>query len=192
MNFSLSKILIVTSVSILLGGCISAKSRPVETAEVAAPAPAPAPAPVKVDLDSDGDGVLDSKDLCPDTPPGVRVDADGCEIIFTVEGVNFDTNKSTLKPAALEKLGVAASLLNSSPGKNFQIVGHTDSVGADDYNEALGHRRAVSVLNFLTKNGVAQSRLSTESFGETRPVASNDTEEGRAQNRRVEIVAAPN
>ncbi len=190
MNPVLTRAMIVSSLAIALSGCISAKSRPVELAEEATPAPAPATA--AIDIDSDGDGVLDSVDRCPGTPPGVKVDAQGCEIVFTLKGVNFDTDKSTLRPEATQRLTEAAAIITSNSTANYEIVGHTDSVGSEDYNKSLGYRRAVAVLNFLTRNGVRQSRLSTESFGELHPVASNDTEAGRAQNRRVEIVAIPN
>jgi len=190
MNPVLYRAIATTSIALVLAGCISAKSRPVELSEEATPAPAPAPA--VVDIDSDGDGVLDSADRCPDTAPGVKVDSTGCEIVFTLKGVNFDTDKSTLKAGAAERLLDAAAIISSNPNANYEIAGHTDSDGTDEYNKSLGYRRAVTVLNFLTRNGVRQSRLSTESYGESRPVASNDTEEGKAMNRRVEIVAIPN
>jgi len=170
----------------LIQGCVSAKSTPVEEAEVAAPAPVAAAAvPVG---DSDGDGVLDDVDECPNTRPGVQVDARGCEIILSITGPLFEFDKSTLTQDAQGKLIQAAALLKDNPAKSIQVAGHTDSKGSDAYNIKLGQRRADSVAGFLIQQGIEPARLSTVTYGESEPVASNDTDAGRAQNRRVEIV----
>lgn len=176
----------VASMLLLAGviqGCVSAKSTPVEEAEPAAPAPVVQPIG-----DSDGDGVLDDVDECPNTRAGVEVDARGCEIILSINGPLFEFDKSTLTADAQGKLSVAAEVLRKNPAKAVQIAGHTDSRGSDDYNIKLGMRRAESARAFLVSQGIDANRLSTQTYGESEPVASNDTDAGRAQNRRVEIV----
>ena len=81
-----------------------------------------------------------------------------------------------------------AVFMRDNPRVKVEIQGHTDSVGTEDYNQALGMRRAEAVFDYLTSKGVSTDRLQTVSFGETRPVAPNDTAEGRAQNRRVDLI----
>jgi len=101
--------------------------------------------------------------------------------------VLFDFDKSTIKPAAANELDTLARQMNDNPQQNFEVQGHTDSVGSDAYNLGLSERRAASVANYLESKGVNGSRMTTVGYGEKNPVASNDTEEGRAQNRRVEV-----
>lgn len=167
----------------LVQGCVSAKSVPAEEAEPAAPAPV-----VEAVGDSDGDGVLDDVDECPNTREGVQVDNRGCEIILSISGPLFDFDKSTLTQDAQSKLADAAVVLNENPAKAVQVAGHTDSVGTEEYNLGLGQRRADAVRSYLVQLGVDAARMTTQSYGESEPVASNDTSEGRSQNRRVEIV----
>ena len=132
--------------------------------------------------DRDGDGVLDDKDKCPNTPKGAIVDRDGC---WAFHGVLFDFDKSTIK-AGYEKLFDNAILvLESNPSLTAEIQGHTDSKGAESYNQSLSESRAAAVKQHLVNNGISASRLTTVGFGESQPVASNDTEAGRAHNRRV-------
>jgi len=102
--------------------------------------------------------------------------------------VLFDTGSSTLKPATREKLAKISGIVLAHPGLTLQIEGHTDSVGGDQMNQQLSERRADSVRDFLISQGVAGSSVSAQGFGKTRPVASNDTAEGRQKNRRVELV----
>ena len=136
--------------------------------------------------DQDGDGVCDEDDLCPNTPPGAPVDERGCWIAAYSQFFDFD--KAEVKSAFLPRIKHAAEVLNRNTGLPTVIIaGHTDNVGNPDYNLRLGLRRAEAVKALLVKYGVASERLRTESFGETRPVATNDTEEGRARNRRVEF-----
>ena len=102
-------------------------------------------------------------------------------------GLLFDTGKSVLKPAAQADLEQLAVTLNKYSGTVLLIEGHADSQGAEDYNQKLSEARAHAVASFLARSGVDISRFTILGYGESQPVASNDTPEGRAQNRRVEI-----
>lgn len=166
----------------------SPKAEPPPPAPEPKPAPPPKPEPEK---DSDGDGVVDSRDDCPDTPRGTPVDARGCPEIPDLEGVHFDFDKATLTPAATQILDGAATTLERNPHVRIEIVGHTDSVGSDSYNQGLSERRAESVRSYLLDKGVAPGRITAEGRGESAPVTDNDTSEGRARNRRVELTARP-
>jgi OmpA-OmpF porin, OOP family len=107
----------------------------------------------------------------------------------TLYGIYFDTNKADLKPESTAALVEIAKLLKTDPSLKLLVVGHTDSVGGYDPNMALSDRRAAAVLQELTsKHGIAASRLRSVGVGMAAPVASNDTDEGRAKNRRVELV----
>jgi len=110
---------------------------------------------------------------------------------LVLRGVNFDFDKATLQPAGVPILQEAAKILNDNPGVSVEVQGYTDSIGTDAYNLRLSQRRANTVKNFLVKQGVSSSRLTTKGYGESNPVASNETAEGRAQNRRVELVPQP-
>ena len=113
-------------------------------------------------------------------------------LIVSLSDVLFDFNKATLKPGAREKLAKLAGILLAYPGNyRIEIEGHTDAVGTDEYNLKLSEDRAESVRYFIVQSGIAENRiLGTRGFGEVRPVATNDTPEGRQMNRRVEIVIA--
>jgi OOP family OmpA-OmpF porin len=106
---------------------------------------------------------------------------------IVLRGVNFDFDKSEIRPDAAVILDEAASILNANPGRSVSVAGHTDSVGTDAYNQGLSERRAASVKDYLVGKGVDASRLSTSGYGESNPIASNDTADGRALNRRVEL-----
>jgi len=189
--------------------CVAPKEAP---APVQAPAPAPAPAPREAD--SDGDGVVDSKDKCPGTPAGRKVNADGCEIDsdgdglvdgvdqcptvyaktangcpppLVLEGVEFDFDKATLRPEAAAILDKTAASLEHWANANIEVAGHTDSIGSDEYNMKLSQQRAETVRDYLISKGIAADRLTAKGYGETNPVADNATEEGRFKNRRVEL-----
>lgn len=148
--------------------------------------PIPKPVPPK---DTDGDGVTDDKDVCPNTPRGVKVDATGCAIqqVIVLPDVTFEFNSSELTAMARNTLMSVAQGLAGQSNIELAIGGHTDSVGADAYNLKLSRERANSVRAFLISQGVSPQRLTATGYGEARPIASNDTEEGRAQNRRVEF-----
>ena len=152
------------------------------------PAPPPPPPPPNPDLD--GDGVLNEHDKCPNTRPGAVVDLDGCEVeaVIELEGVHFDFDKATLKPEAKAILDQAAALLAKHERVVVEVAGHTDSTGPEAYNQKLSERRANAVQDYLVEKGIRASRLSAKGYGESMPVASNDSKEGRAENRRVELV----
>ncbi len=109
-------------------------------------------------------------------------------LIVNMSDVLFDTGSATLRAPAREKLAKISGIVLAHPGLNLQIEGHTDSVGGDQMNQQLSERRADSVRDFLIAQGVAGSSVTAQGFGKTRPVASNDTAEGRQKNRRVELV----
>ena len=120
--------------------------------------------------------------------PGATVQRVGEGIAVTFpEGLLFPFDSDQLKPGARENLTNLAMSLKKYPKTNTMIVGHTDSQGADAYNQGLSERRASSAATFLASQGVPRERLATKGRGETESIASNDTESGRAMNRRVEI-----
>jgi OOP family OmpA-OmpF porin len=164
----------------------------------APPPPKPEPIPVPAqkpamdhNKDSDGDGVLDMLDECPNTPLGTPVDKRGCPEIPNLTGVNFDFDKHSLTSEGKSILDAAVRILDNNPHVRVEIVGYTDSKGSDDYNQALSERRANSVSDYLETNGINSNRLLATGRGESQPVADNDTREGRAMNRRVELTAHP-
>jgi OOP family OmpA-OmpF porin len=155
--------------------------------------PKPKPMPPK---DSDGDGVIDAKDECPGTPAGVKVNEVGCpeigETIISLVGVNFDTNKATIKPDSEAILNEAVIVLKDNASVHVRVEGHTDSRGADTYNQQLSQKRAEAVAAYLTAGGIAAERLSAVGYGESAPVAPNDTAENMYKNRRVDLVVTDN
>jgi OOP family OmpA-OmpF porin len=150
-------------------------------------------------LDSDGDGVYDGIDKCPGTPPGTAVDKDGCPLhagrpLFepgkeklVLEGVNFAFNSDELTPESHETLDNVAASLQDWSEVRVRVEGYTDNIGDAQYNLGLSDRRAKAVRDYLISKGIDASRLEWKGFGEADPVASNDTPEGRAKNRRVEL-----
>ncbi|MBC9250640.1 porin [Pseudomonas alcaligenes] len=156
-------------------------SKPVAAAE---------PAP-EVCSDSDNDGVCDNVDKCPDTPANVTVDADGCpavaEVVRVELDVKFDFDKSKVKEESYGDIKNLADFMNQYPSTSTTVEGHTDSVGTDAYNQKLSERRANAVREVLVNQyGVGAERVNSVGYGESRPVADNATEAGRAVNRRVE------
>jgi outer membrane protein OmpA-like peptidoglycan-associated protein len=109
-------------------------------------------------------------------------------LIVNMSDVLFDTAKFSLRPEAREKLAKVAGIVEGHPGLKLAVEGHTDSVGTDDYNQQLSEQRGGSVRDYLVAQGMAGGSVSSEGFGKTRPVASNDNAAGRQQNRRVELV----
>ncbi len=161
-----------------------AKAAPV----VAAVAPVVAKvAPVEAPKDSDSDGVIDSLDECPNTMAKSKVDSVGCMTLVNLN-INFDTNKSNIKDSYNTRIVEFANMLKANPKLKATIGAHTDSVGSDAYNQKLSERRAASTVEALKALKVDASKIKAVGYGETKPVASNDTVEGRAENRRVEAV----
>jgi OOP family OmpA-OmpF porin len=141
-------------------------------------------------LDSDGDGVPDYLDKCPGTPLGSVVDTDGCpRTLLTLRDVNFAFDSAQLTSQAKSILDSAVAAINANPSDSITVEGHTDSMGSDAYNSQLSQRRARAVVEYLVSKGVSASRLKAVGKGESNPVASNDTREGRSLNRRVVILA---
>jgi OOP family OmpA-OmpF porin len=104
-----------------------------------------------------------------------------------LRGIHFDFNKYDIKPEWAVVLDEAASTLNEHPEISVVVEGHTDAVGSVPYNQVLSEKRAEAVKSYLVRKGVSSMRLSAEGFGKLKPIADNDTDEGRAMNRRVEI-----
>ncbi len=121
----------------------------------------------------------------------VRREGEGIVIKFK-EQVLFAFNSSDLGGSAQTNLNKLVDVLNRYPDTNIAVIGHTDSKGTDAYNQSLSERRANAVINYLRSRNVASSRLSAKGMGESDPIASNDTDDGRAQNRRVEFVITAN
>jgi len=168
-------------------------------------------------VDSDGDGVPDDREQCPDTPAGTKVDERGCPIeeelptprsivenclevpkglkdvkiddrgCWILENVLFDFNKWKIKSKYYAQLDELAKMLKKNPDLQIMIQGHTDNVGAAEYNQGLSERRAHAVMMYLKKKGVEPKRLSTVGYGFKNPVASNETKQGKAKNRRVQL-----
>ncbi len=134
--------------------------------------------------DEDHDGVNDCNDQCPGTPSGAKVDSLGC---WVLHNVLFDVDKSTIKPVSFPILDETVHVFKKNPGVRVEIDGHTDSDGSDEHNLGLSQRRAEAVRQYLVGHGVAADRLTSKGFGESKPVASNETAEGKALNRRVEL-----
>jgi outer membrane protein OmpA-like peptidoglycan-associated protein len=150
--------------------------------------------------DADGDGVGDPADKCPNEPKDLREDparSDGCpkRVVVTAqrielnETVFFDSNKTTIQSKSFALLDeVATVILNNPQIKQIEVGGHTDGVGNDDKNLSLSLGRAESVVAYLVGRGVDKGRLTAVGYGETRPIDTNQSEAGRARNRRVELV----
>ena len=111
-------------------------------------------------------------------------------LIVNISDVLFDFNKYTLKPGAREKMAKVSGILLAYPGLKIRVEGHTDSIGSEEYNQRLSEQRADSVRDYLVAQGVSNGSVTAAGFGKTRPVDSNDTNEGRQQNRRVELVVS--
>ncbi len=140
--------------------------------------------------DNDGDGVENEIDQCPNTFPGLEVDSVGCPIrnqVLVLHNVHFEFDKYNLLPDSKQLLRKVAKSLSDQPLLKVQVAGHTDSLGSDQYNQVLSERRAASVRAFLVSEGVPAANIQSIGYGESRPVAENSSEEGRAMNRRVEI-----
>jgi len=113
--------------------------------------------------------------------------SDACAGVIRLRGVNFDFDRAEIRPASRPILDQAAQRLRQCGDERLQVEGHTDSIGADAYNQDLSERRARAVRDYLVSKGVNGGRISAAGFGESRPISTNDTPEGRFLNRRVEV-----
>jgi outer membrane protein OmpA-like peptidoglycan-associated protein len=111
-------------------------------------------------------------------------------LIVNMSDVLFDTGKYSLRPPAREKLAKVAGIVSGHPGLRLDVEGHTDSVGGDEYNQRLSEQRGAAVRDYLIQQGMPVSSVTAKGLGKTGPVASNDTAQGRQQNRRVELVVS--
>jgi len=148
-------------------------------------------------MDSDGDGVYDGIDQCPGTPAGAEVDERGCLVSIELTDVEFEFDSYQLTSAAAEYVREMADVIAEQADPNgtgiLELRGHTDSRGAAEYNQMLSERRAQAVLDYMLEVDPeiaafqAQDRIRAVGFGETQPIDTNDTDEGRQRNRRVEF-----
>lgn len=159
---------------------------------VAKPAPVVVKKPVpvtsiaKADGDQDKDGALDSMDKCPDTPRGYRVDPTGCPVSVDLR-LHFAFNSSVIPASDYPQVDKLAKIMrDNSPAKAI-IVGHTDVTGTDEYNQKLSERRSKALGDRLVKDGIAADRITTSGKGKKEPIATNNTREGRALNRRIHV-----
>ena len=168
------------------------KSEPIVVAEKPKPVvkeePKPQPVIVKeVPKDDDKDGVVNAEDQCLSTPAGRVVDADGCMKVITLR-VNFDFDNAKISNSYKYMISEVSDFIGENKNYTVELQGHTDSRGTAVYNQTLSEKRAFAVKKALEKLGINESRISTVGYGESKPVASNDTDEGRAENRRVDAL----
>lgn len=134
-----------------------------------------------------GHCIFDDAPPLPVAPPPPAPPAPPVQQKIVLRGVNFDFDKAAIRADAVPVLKEAAEILKSNPSVNVAVNGYTDAIGSEAYNLKLSVRRADAVRNFLVGEGIAAGRLTTHGFGKANPVATNETEDGRAQNRRVEL-----
>ncbi len=137
--------------------------------------------------DFDRDGVEDRLDQCPNTPCNFSVDGYGCPIKATLK-IHFTTNSSTIRDYSMVKVDEFANFLLKNRGSMVTIIGHTDSVGSARLNQTLSYKRANSIVQALIAKGISPARIHAEGKGESMPIASNETREGKAKNRRIEAI----
>jgi OOP family OmpA-OmpF porin len=160
---------------------------PPQPAPVAKPAPEPAPVAVAQPEPAPAPAVEPAPaPVVVETPPPPKP-APAPHKIIKLEGVNFATDSAVLTKEADAKLKVVLAAAKEFPTDKLEIAGHTDSTGSKAHNQKLSEHRAASVKEWLTKHGIAADRMSTVGYGDTKPVASNKTKKGRADNRRVEV-----
>jgi OmpA-OmpF porin, OOP family len=191
---------VIASVGLLINFGGGGSVAPTEVREN--PPTTPPPQKSCRDLDDDNDGVNNCDDRCASTPAGTQVGPDGCPIDIKIDlrGVNFKFDRPkkgekniapTLQEPTADSVAIldqAVDVLQRNPNMRVEVVGHTDAVGTDEYNQGLSERRARIVFDYLTSHGIDASRLSGPTgYGEARPIDTNDTKEGRARNRRTEL-----
>ena len=165
------------------------KSEPIVVVEKPKPVPVvvkPKPVVLKVvPKDDDNDGVINENDKCPTTPQGKAVDSNGCMKIIRLH-VNFAYDKYDISSQYIPRIKEVVNFMNENSKYTVAVDGHTDSRGSEKYNMKLSLKRANAVANELIRLGVDKSKIVVRGFGETKPIATNKTEDGRAQNRRVD------
>jgi OOP family OmpA-OmpF porin len=129
--------------------------------------------------------VVVEKPVYKDLPKGAV--SEGVPSNWVLFGVNFDVDKATIRPEGFPILEHAYTVLKDNPSVNVEIQGHTDSDASDTYNQKLSQKRAEAVKAYLVKRGIEASRMTTVGFGESKPIADNNTAEGKAKNRRIEF-----
>jgi OOP family OmpA-OmpF porin len=137
-------------------------------------------------VDTDKDGVPDAQDKCPGTPAGAVIDERGCWVLSA--SYLFDFDKAVIRTEYYPLLDDVVKIMNDNPTLTIEIQGHACNIGTDAYNQGLSERRANAVRDYLTKKNVDALRITTVGFGEKKPAHSNDNEEGRAKNRRIEFM----
>ena len=176
-NANLKDYLYMVGLQYSFGGSPVATAIPVALAAAAAPAAAAGTTPASTDA--------------PAAPPPVPA-FPAAKATITLEGVNFAFNKADLTAESRPVLDDVATGLKNHPRVKVEIQGHTDSIGADAYNLKLSQRRAESVREYLISDGVSADQLVAKGYGESQPIASNKTDEGRAKNRRVVMYVLAN
>lgn len=136
-------------------------------------------------LDADNDGVLDPLDKCPQTPQTADVDEKGC---WATPDILFDFDSTEIKPRYHSALEVIIAVLKKNPGLKIEIQGHTDNTGPESYNQMLSEKRALAVKEYIVNKGIESDRIKAVGFGATQNVASNESDAGRALNRRIDFV----
>ena len=137
-----------------------------------------------VDKDSDGDGIADSKDSCSGTPVGASVDSRGC---WVIKDLHFETGDSAIKSGSQKNLDEVVRVMEKNPDLKLEVQGYTDNQGSAEFNRDLSEKRAQAVRSYIVSKGVDKDRITAKGYGIENPAASNDTPEGRAKNRRVEL-----
>lgn len=167
--------------------CLEQKSIPTPAAASVSTATAATVIPaVKAEGDVDGDGVVDSKDQCADTPKGYQVDDKGCPLHVTLH-INFAFASNLIPTSAAQDVINLTNFMKKNPASNINIVGHTDIVGNDERNQPRSEARARALADRLITNGIDANRIKTSGKGSHEPIATNNTDAGRAQNRRIEV-----
>lgn len=177
---------------VTLGVTLSPRTKQKPPAPIIIPEPAPVvvvePAKPEPIPDSDGDGVADPYDCCPNTAGGLRVNKYGCPILEqSLQNINFEYKSYDLTAYARAVLDGIVESLQLYPSAKIELGAHTDSIASLSYNQKLSQKRAESARNYIVSRGIAPQRITARGYGETMPIASNATEDGRFQNRRAEL-----
>ncbi|MDD4507002.1 MAG: OmpA family protein [Sulfurospirillaceae bacterium] len=138
-------------------------------------------------VDTDNDGVYDDKDKCSNTPKNTVVDEFGCPKIIRLH-VGFDFDQSVIKSEYMTEIAKVADFMKQNSGYSVILEGHTDAKGSEAYNQKLSEKRVKAVAKALADLGIGEAKITTEAYGEMQPISTNDTEAGRAENRRVDAL----